>query len=183
MKRAFTLIEVLISVFLLSIIVFVLSSSLEDLKKGYKRLFQNESQNAQNYAKKELMFKDILESTSIKLYYTRYFDMLFLETKNSLYNRDRAFVKYVVTQKNNRLLRLESSYEDSFPVRHDRLYQTDFNIIDEDLEEFKVSRPQDGNASSFLLVSMFFKSKAPLVFELPIINNISFAIIQPEAFR
>jgi type II secretory pathway pseudopilin PulG len=107
MKKSFTLIELLISVVILLIIVFVLSGVVKNLNLTKNILTQN--LNREHYKKLALkvLYYDILDANSITLSQIKNYTVVKMKTTNSLYGIPRPYVVWYVSKKNNALMRME----------------------------------------------------------------------------
>jgi prepilin-type N-terminal cleavage/methylation domain-containing protein len=108
MKKAFTLIEILISVAIISLMVFLVYGSLDDLRKR-EQIAQNNDQT--RIKKKELVklfYEDILEKRdTIEIEKSRDNNtILHLVTGNIYHDKRYTYVIYKMTNKNN-LIRIE----------------------------------------------------------------------------
>ncbi|MCV6607662.1 MAG: prepilin-type N-terminal cleavage/methylation domain-containing protein [Campylobacterales bacterium] len=172
MRKSFSLIEVLVSVTLLSIIVLFLVNSSFNLQKGYESLYKKESKTFSDYEVKEVLYKDLLEANEIFINSGRKFDFINLKTKNSLFEREGSYVTYTVLQKENRLIRLESENNITLPIENDKIYKTDFLLIKENLEEFKVYESTNEKKKDLLMIYYKEKSLTPTFFEIGLINTL-----------
>lgn len=178
MRFAFTLIEVLISIFLMSIIVLFLSTSLADLKKGYAHLYTKTKKQSDIFEIKELLYKDILQSQKIQLKQTKRYDILFLQTSNSLFSIDKPYVSYFVSKHNDSLVRVEDVNEINLPFSSLELIDKNFLVLLENLDEFKLNLPKETKKT--MLISIFAQKKDPIIFELALINDVNISLIQDE---
>lgn len=109
MRRAFTLIEMMISVAIFSIIMLFLYKSHADMNIQ-NRIYTKELAKINLYQKlKKSLFLDITlakASSVVIIHQDRDYDILFLQTKHSLYERFDPYVGYIV--KDKRLYRVES---------------------------------------------------------------------------
>lgn len=159
-KRAFTLIELLISVFLLGLIVNFLYSAIGNLQKT-NILFLEKSSELQNEQKLlDLLYDDIFPSDKLKITGLKN-NTLFLVTPNSIFDIEHPNVAWVVSREKNTLLRFEST------ISFDKLTADNSNLfhiskIGEDCEKFKIYQSKDKNN---ILIYVKFKDKEPLVYE------------------
>lgn len=174
MKRAFSLIELIIAVALMAIIAIFLNYALANFKSSQKKIAQKELTKTNRYKIKELLYLDLMQMSELKIYYGKINDVVFLRTKNSLFNNVEPFVNYVVVKKNKTLLRIESQKPITHPINEFDLTNIGYNIIVQDVENFRFTMPKNGKET--LLVWLFAKKLSPIVFELPIINDIKLEI-------
>ncbi len=155
MKKSFTLIEIIISVMILSILFFAMSGVLKNLKitKNVleKKLIKNN--------KKELMIKtlyyDLLNAKSIKIIHSQNsnFDRVYITTSNSLYHLIYPYVLWYVSKKENTLIRVESPFKILLP--NENLF-----FIDKFDKNIKIFKIYINNVKSFV----FIKKDKPFYF-------------------
>lgn len=178
-RRSFTLIEVLVSVAILSIIVLFLVNSSFNLQKGYESLFNKEKKTFADYEVTKTIYEDILEASKIEIKEGRKYDVLNLQTKNSLYQREEGFVSYAVL-KNSSLIRLEKDDNTTLPLSYDETYKTDFLIVKENIEEFKIIQNLNEKKKDFLLFYLKAKDQTPVYYEIGLINSGAMQKKQPQ---
>ncbi len=109
MKRGFSLVELIISIFLLGIIVTFLYSSLSALEQSNKILSTAEQKLQIKDKLLNILYDDIFLSDSLTLK-TGEFTTASLQTKNSIYQINMPYVTWLVTQPKHDLMRIESIY-------------------------------------------------------------------------
>ena len=158
MKKSFTLIELIISIMILSILFLAMSNVLVGIKKSKNVLnsLYKEDKN-KNYLIKVLYY-DILNAKKIKVIHTSYprYDRLLLQTKNSLYNLDTPYVAWFISKKDNALIRLESISEINFSKNLNSAF---VDLFRKDIKIFKIYRK---NGKDFI----YIKSNSPIYFEM-----------------
>lgn len=132
MRKAFTLIEMMISISILSIMMIYLYKTNSSVNQS--NIFYEREVNKLNHLtlKKRVLFLDI----SLSLYQQisivhidKESDILFLQTTNSLHRRVNPFVVYIV--KNEKLYRLESLKKLTYPFSDADKFDVDcFGDID-----------------------------------------------------
>jgi len=174
LRRSFTLIELLISVGLLSLIILFLYNSLDTLKRSnsfYELHLKSDEKRHQIF---DILYFDLLrsdaESISIKQGHEKDFDILTMRSKNSLYNLERPYVTYVVSRDKDRLLRLESLFNLKLPVGYDFENSVKIDMLLEEVELFKLFQNSKKNA---IFVSMKHKELEPILFEMELSTPIS----------
>jgi len=109
-RQAFTLIEVLISVALLSIVMMGLYSALSMQRNSNKHLFGYLTKAIENDKIIMVLYRDIMYSDGNLTIKKGAFDRLCIHnTGNSLYGLDQAKVCWLVGKEENRLLRVEGN--------------------------------------------------------------------------
>lgn len=116
-SKAFTLIELMISVSIIALIMLFLYKSVAQLQKS-NRFYAKKIEKVEKKEKiKKLFFLDltlILPSTYKVETVEKNEDRLFFQTKNSIHHRYNPYVAYLVNQKH--LYRVESSSPLSYPL-------------------------------------------------------------------
>jgi prepilin-type N-terminal cleavage/methylation domain-containing protein len=128
MRKAFTLIEILISIMLLSLVLIGLYDSLDIQRNSNKHLFEY-LQKALNKDKTIMvLFNDLMKSDgNITIKKSDYDRLCINSTTNSLYALPVAKVCWVVIKEKNQLVRVEgSSYE--LPVKSEDRVAVDRTI-------------------------------------------------------
>jgi len=117
-KKAFTLIELMVSIVLTVIVVLFLYKALATQEISNKVLAKNGEALQQEDQIFSLLYRDFLESNETKIAKTfnKDYDILYLSTKNSLHQIPFAYVVYYVNADHKTLVRLESAYPIKFPV-------------------------------------------------------------------
>ncbi len=159
-KRAFTLVELIISVILLGLIVNFLYTSVSNLQKS-NILLANLSKESQ---KKEqiinLLYSDILLATDINIT-GRKNSTLKLQTKNSIFDIEYPYVAWLISKDNMTLLRVESIKKlDDKSVENRDLYH--ISVVKEGCERFMIYNSKD---KKNILVHIKFKDEEPILFE------------------
>jgi len=152
-RRAFTLMELLISVVLIALIAMYLYASLGRTRASNQTLQTHTEAQERHLKIYELLYRDLVESYSVTIEKTgsdRY-HLLKLQTGNSLYDIAAPHVLYYVRTDTLQLIRLESAEAIALPVRdddgrnriHADLLETDVT----DLNLYVQNEQSDANAS------------------------------------
>jgi prepilin-type N-terminal cleavage/methylation domain-containing protein len=156
-RRAFTLIEVLISIALLSLVLLALYSSVDLLRDSNRQLLKHLSKATEEKRGTETLFLDIAGSDGNITIIGSEFSRLCLENSiNSLYGLNGAKVCWVVSKPDKRLLRSEGNGY-SLPLNSDDRVSVD--EIMRNIELFRVYRQ-----NSKVLVMLKQKKKKPISF-------------------
>jgi len=128
MRKAFTLIEVLISVALLSIVMLGLYSALNMQRSSNKHLFSYLNKAIEGDRVIMVLYRDIMYSDGNLTIQKGEFDRFCIEnTSNSLYGLSRAKVCWVVGKEENQLVRSEGNgYK--LPLKHEDKVAVDKTI-------------------------------------------------------
>ncbi|KYJ86960.1 prepilin-type N-terminal cleavage/methylation domain-containing protein [Sulfurovum riftiae] len=156
-RKAFTLLEVLISIALLGIILPALYKSVDLLKDSNMHLFDYVEKSKKITKATQTLYLDILSSDGNLTIQKNDFTRLCIEqTRNTLYELPSAKVCWVVMKKDHALLRMEGNgYE--LPLRDDDRVEAD--LIMKDLVLFDVYYSKDK-----VLVLMQQAKKEPISF-------------------
>ncbi len=119
MKRAFTLVELMISVILLSIIVTFLYQAVAQLQNSNQKLIKSTNKTLEREDLLKVLYNDFINLTSLDIIdKSDDTDVIVLQSTNSFYKMSMPYVRYMVD--NDAVLRrIESSgseldYENSF---------------------------------------------------------------------
>ncbi|MDF1883046.1 prepilin-type N-terminal cleavage/methylation domain-containing protein [Sulfurimonas sp. SAG-AH-194-C21] len=167
MRKAFTLIELIISIVILTIIMIFLYKSYAAINKS-NILLSNEVQKiSQVELLKEVIFKDFSVAISSEtntsivtiLNQSKREDVVFLQTSNSIHKRINPYVAYVVNDK--RLYRLESLK----PFREYPLVLDSEFVVDElgKVKSFRVYKSKDTIKGTYLFHALFEDSQEILL--------------------
>jgi len=156
-RKAFTLLEVLISIALLGIILPALYESVDMLRDSNQNLFKYVEKSKKITKATQTLYLDILSSDGNLTIQKDDFSRLCIEqTSNSLYELPSAKVCWVVLKKEHNLLRIEGNgYQ--LPLRADDRIEAD--IVMRNIELFDVYYNQDK-----VLVLLQQAKKEPVVF-------------------
>ena len=139
--KAFTLLEVLISIALMGIVLVALFSSVDILQDSNQHLSKQLKKTQKITQATEVLYKDILSSdgnlTIIKEEFTR---LCVESTANSLYALSRAKVCWLVMKENNHLVRVEGT-EYTLPTRSEDRVEVD--TVMQNVELFDVYHSND----------------------------------------
>ncbi len=136
-SKAFTLLEVLISIMLLSLVLMALYKSAEILRNSNKNLYNHLEKTSNALKGAKTLYMDLLQSDgniTIKNKEKK-FDRVTFNTNHSLYGLSIAQVSWLVYKENNTLLRLEGG-EYNIPLKDGQNVAID--AITQDIELFKV---------------------------------------------
>ncbi|MEO1924324.1 MAG: prepilin-type N-terminal cleavage/methylation domain-containing protein [Nautiliaceae bacterium] len=153
MKKGWTLIEILISISILSILFLAMSNIIGNLKIS-KNFLKN---NLKKSKKEELLIKtfysDIMNAKKIKILNTsKNYIRLILKTSNSLYDLINPNVIWYVSKNGNTLIRAESYLK----IKNNNFYYADKFM--QNVKKFKILKK---NRKYFV----YIKSIKPIFFE------------------
>ncbi|HSR73834.1 MAG TPA: prepilin-type N-terminal cleavage/methylation domain-containing protein, partial [Sulfurovum sp.] len=158
-RKAFTLLEVLISIALLGIVIVALFSAVDMLQNSNQHLFKYLERSKQTTNATKVLYIDILSSDgNITIQKDEFSRVCMEDTQNSLYALPSAKVCWVVLKKDKTLARIEGNgYH--LPVRVEEKVEID--PIMTDMEVFDVYHEKDK-----VLVLMQQKGQEPISFML-----------------
>ena len=173
-KKGFTLIEVIISIILLSLVLMALYKSAEILRKSNIHLFDYLQKSTQSTKGTKTLFIDLIHSDSnITIDTKEKFHRLTLaSTTNSLYGEERVKVVWLVYKQNNTLLRLEGTQYD-IPLKNEQRVEVD--VIAQNIELFKIYKSK---TKTKILAMIKVKGQEPQMF---MCQNIPITPKKPKA--
>lgn len=152
MRKAFTLVELMVSIVILSIMMLFLYKSYSGLGKSNK-IFEIEVQRISKHEKiKELLYLDFALAKTISIQnQDNKEDVVFLQTLSSVHRRIKPYVAYIL--KNGMLYRLESlrPFID-YPLAADSEF-----VVDElgEVKSFRVYPSRDTTSALYLIHIVF----------------------------
>jgi len=166
MRKAFTLIEMMISITILSIMMIYLYSANASINKS--NIFYAKQVNKLNQLtlKKRVLFLDLsltLYQKILIVHTDKDEDMLFLQTTNSLHKRTNPFVVYIV--KNKKLYRLESFKKLTYPFSEADKFDVDYFG---DIDVFRVYKQKKRET---FLVDLKFKNADNILMKVNALNE------------
>jgi len=143
-RKAFTLIEVMISVVLMGIIISYLYGTLGGLRHSNQLLEERDAVLGKGEIFLNLINRDLLESKKLNIRKEKSENsVLELTTKNSLYDSHFVYVKWFLNLEENVLVRAESPKDFKLPVLMEKQYLVRFDILVENVDMFKVYKSKD----------------------------------------
>lgn len=173
MRKGFTLIEMLISVVILSIMMIFLYQSYASLNRS--NIFYKEKTDAISIEqiKKRVMYLDFslaLNKSITILNQEKNEDVVFMQTSNSIHKRLNPYVSYIVNDE--KLYRLESLDKIlEYPLGNEDQYISDYFG---DVDDFRVykSTQQDANSSSEIyLLHVNYKEEKDVILKVKVLND------------
>ena len=163
MRRAgFTLLELLVSIFLLSFILLFLFKSIENLNIS-NRVFESNTKKTEIRDKvMKVLYDDIFYAKKIFISGKdiQRVDML---TTNSLHDIESAYVTWMVSsKKDNTLLRLEASKSLRNNFSYEDRYTIHINQVAKKCKKFQVHKSKKGDK---FLIHIKFEDQKPIIFE------------------
>jgi len=163
-RKAFTLIEVLISIALLGLILVPLFSVVDLMRDSNNHLLESLEKSKKITKATKVLYLDILSSNGeLEIKKDEFTRLCINETKNSLYNLPIAKVCWLVLKEKNTLARIEGS-EYKIPLLSEDKVEVD--TVMSGLELFDVYQQKDK-----VLVLIQQQGKEPISFMLQGITN------------
>lgn len=156
-RKAFTLLEVLISIALLGIVIVALFSSVDMMQNSNQQLAQYLEKSKKTTKSTQVLYMDMIGSDgNISIKKDEFSRVCMEETRNSLYALPVAKVCWVVLKKENTLARIEGNVY-HLPLRLEEKVEVD--PVMTDIELFDVYHEKDK-----VLVLIQQKGKEPISF-------------------
>jgi len=166
MRRAFTLIELMISISILSIIMIFLYKSYSSLNRSNKFYEKEVLHIKKEELIKKVLFLDFalsLEKSVTILNQEKNQDIVFLQSSNSMHHRFNPYIAYVF--KDSKLYRLESLKKFvSYPI------EVDAEFSAECLGEVESFRVYKSTTKKAYLVHIDFKKDKDVLFKVKKLN-------------
>jgi len=154
MKKSFTLIELLISVVILSILFLALSNVTAYLTTGSEFINKKTSEITSKNSYLKVLYYDILNAEDIDITQKKNYSVIKIRTSNSLYFIAQPYVMWYVSKKGNTLMRLESPQKFDEQSKHFYLDKFEQNV-----KIFKLYK-KDGK------YFVYVKTDKPVYFEM-----------------
>lgn len=136
-SKAFTLVEVLISITLLSLVLMALYKSADILRDSNLHLFKHLEKSSNTLKGSKTLYMDLMHAEdNISIVTEEKLHRLIIEhTTHSLYGQGAAKVTWLVAKEDNALLRVEGGNY-SIPLRGEQRVEVD--MVAKDIEIFKI---------------------------------------------
>lgn len=114
--KAFTLVEMVISITLMGLVLFLVYESIDTI--SLSNSLTKEIQNTQAYKNRRitLLKEDLFNATDINITVNSKYSVVKLQTQNSVHGIIYPFVVWLVAKKDNTLVRLESAQAINLPL-------------------------------------------------------------------
>lgn len=159
-RTAFTLVEVLISITLLSLVLMALYKSADILRDSNLHLFKHLEKSTNTLKGSKTLYMDLMQGdNNISINSEEKFHRLTINsTTNSLYGQGLAKVVWLVYKEENTLLRVEGgSY--TFPLKNEERVEID--VIAKNMQLFKIYKSKTKNK---ILAMIQIKGQEPQIF-------------------
>ena len=159
-KHAFTLVEVLISITLLSLVLMALYKSADILRHSNLHLFKHLEKSTHTLKGSKTLYMDLMHSdhnVSIKTE-EKFHRLIINHTTHSIHGLAQAKVVWLVYKENNTLLRIEGG-KYTIPLKSEERVEID--VIAKNLELFKIYKSKKKNK---ILAMIKIKGQEPQLF-------------------
>jgi len=168
MRKAFTLIELLISIVILTILMLFLYKSYAALNRSNNILSKEIKKLQTTQLMKRTLYMDFtlaLQNSVVILNQDRKIDVVYLQSSHSLHKRINPYVAYIV--KDKKLYRLESlkPYKE-YPMASDVEFVSDYLA---EIKSFRVYAAQ-GERKNLYLLHIEFKDREELILKVKVLN-------------
>jgi len=152
-RRAFTLMELLVSVALLAIITIFMYGAIASSKLSNEVLGRHSEKEHNRSMVFNLLYRDIFESISLEVFPTKEkrFTLVQMQTLNSIYDIAAPHVAYYVDSQTDSLMRLEAAKKIVLPVKYEDRYAVHADVIMNGVSDFNLyvgsKEPQASNSA------------------------------------
>lgn len=163
-RNGFTLVELLVSIALFGLISIFLFGVIDELRKQQiffqkKEVIVSKKNQILSLLRSDL---DHAQSVQVLASASKDFDTVSISGSNrSLYGIDSPFVTWIILKAENRLVRLESAYPISIPIRPEMQYSIHSDLIVKGCEIFRMY-----DSPKQRLVYLKFENQSPLILEV-----------------
>jgi len=173
MRQAFTLIEMLISVVILSIMMLFLYESYAALNRSNVFYKEKATVIKDNELKKRILYLDfsVALNKSVRiLNQDNNEDIVYMQSANSLHKRYNPYVAYIA--KDEKLYRLESLKEfREYPFGVDTEFEADYMGEIDSFRVYKSNKSSGNNTSEIYLVHIKFKKEDEVLLKIKVLNE------------
>ena len=173
MRKAFTLIEMMISVVILSIIMLFLYESYAALNRSNSFYAKKVELIQTQQLKKEVVFDDfsmaLYKSVNI-LNQERNEDVIFMQSSNSLHKRHNPYIAYIL--KDKKLYRLESLKKfEEYPLTSDSDFVVDLIGDAEGFRVYKDTKKTENITYENYLIHIDFIKENDILIKVKVLNE------------
>ena len=172
MRRAFTLIEMMIAIVIFSLIVVFLYKSYDSLKRSNNKYTAVPKDMRYLWRIKRMLYLDFalsLNSNVSVLNQEKNEDVVLLQTSNSLHNRFYPYVAYIV--KERRLYRLEALRKLVYPFDAETEADVDEIAKVERFRIYKALKKEAKNIVTYYLVDIKLSSGEHILYKIRALNE------------
>lgn len=164
MRKAFTLIEIIVSIVLFGLIMLIMFSSIDNLREQHGFYATKIKELSEKNRLISLLRSDFNRPLSLTVRTDidkRYTIASIGGSNNSLYGIYEPYVTWLVLKDEHRLIRIESPVPIPLPITDEILYQTHTDSIQTDCETFRIYE-----SSKNRLIQLTFENESPILIEV-----------------
>ncbi len=172
MRKAFTLIEMMIAIVVFSVIVVFLYKSYDTLKLSNMKYLRISKDMQRLWRIKKMLFLDFalsLKSDVSVLNQEKNEDVVLLQTSNSLHNRFYPYIAYIV--KDGTLYRLESLYKLTYPLDADTRADIDEIAKVKRFRIYKALKKEAEHTVTYYLIDMKLENGEEMLYKVRAFNE------------
>ena len=172
MRRAFTLIEMMIAIVIFSLIVLFLYKSYDALRQSNQKYTTMTKEIRRLWRIKKMLYLDfalLIKSDVSVLNQERNEDVVLLQTSNSLHNRFYPYVAYVV--KEGTLYRLESLRKLSYPFDAQTTADVDEIAKVTRFRIYKALKKENETAAAYYLIDIKLADGRRILYKVRAFNE------------
>ncbi|MFA6196182.1 MAG: type II secretion system protein [Sulfurimonas sp.] len=172
MKRAFTLIELLISITILSIMMLFLYKSYASLNHSNSFYKKEVQQIKDQQLLKKVLFLDfslVLGQSATILNENTKENAVLMQSSNSLHNRYNPYIAYIV--KDFKLYRLESLKRLSYPLSTDSEFSVDYLGEINSFNVYGFDKTIEKSISQLFLLHVDFKNEEDILLKIKVLES------------
>jgi prepilin-type N-terminal cleavage/methylation domain-containing protein len=136
-KKAFTLIELVVSLMIVTTMTVMMYGFFKDAKSLLDRNRELEHRSLERQKILSILHDDVSMAESVRVEGGQKYSLLFLTTPNSLHENTKPYIAWVVLKEQKKLVRFESNDEIRFPVLESDAYRVWMDDIVSGVEIFK----------------------------------------------
>lgn len=163
MKRAFTLVEILVSVVLLGLISIFVSSLVQQTKSNNTIFEKKVHEDSKLEVLVDILYRDLYLSRELRIESYPQYSILHVKSKNSIYSIAEPYVTWLVLKNDNTLMRLESAKKITLPLDDEFKKDIFVDIGIKNCEHFSINVSND---KKNILTFIHIKNKKPILFEI-----------------
>lgn len=146
-KSGFTLIELIISIIILSLVMSFFIFFIADTKTKISYQDNLKITSRQKVKTQTILYDDFSRASDVLVGGGRNYSVVTLRSNNSLYGIQKPYVAWLVLPDNNKLVRYESAYKFSIPITNENRNTIFAETIADMCEYFYVSKSLDLNTT------------------------------------
>jgi len=163
MKKAFTLVEILVSIALIGLISIFISSTIFQTKKNNEFFKNHVEKESKIHKYEDILYRDLLQSYALSIERSKRYSIIYFRSKNTIYDISNPYVIWLVLKKDNTLIRLESSREIKLPISEEKQKYIFMNVVQKNCQAFQVLLSKN---KKDILVYIDIKNHKPSIFEI-----------------